>query len=51
MIRKKSFLIFVAVVGVILLAAGMSQALEMRDGKKILVMGGRQPAANIDPSQ
>jgi len=51
MTRPKSFLIFVAVVSVILFAGGMSQAVEMRDGKTILVFGGRQPAPNIDPSQ
>jgi peptide/nickel transport system substrate-binding protein len=41
----------VAIVGMIFLISGMSQALEIRDGKKILVYGARQPAPNIDPSQ
>jgi peptide/nickel transport system substrate-binding protein len=48
---KKWFLILVAIIGMIFLVSGMSQALEIRDGKKILVYGARQPAPNIDPSQ
>jgi peptide/nickel transport system substrate-binding protein len=50
--RNKNWcLMMAALIGVIFLFSGVSQALEMRDGKKILVFGGRQPAPNIDPSQ
>jgi peptide/nickel transport system substrate-binding protein len=43
-------LLAACIVVTLILPAGAS-ALEMRDGKKILVFGGRQPAPNIDPSQ
>jgi len=49
--NKKWCLMIAALLGVIFLFSGVSQALEMQDGKKILVFGGRQPAPNIDPSQ
>jgi peptide/nickel transport system substrate-binding protein len=43
--------VMVLCVGFLLVLGGISQALEIRDGKKILVFGARQPAPNIDPSQ
>jgi len=51
MSSKKWCLTLVAIVGIIFLFNGLGQALEIRDGKKILVYGARQPAPNIDPSQ
>ena len=49
---KSKLWIFVLTVclGVTLSLGGTSQALEIVDGKKIMVFGGRQPAPNIDPS-
>jgi peptide/nickel transport system substrate-binding protein len=48
---KKWSLMVVALVVVGLIFGGTTQAVEIRDGKKILVFGARQPAPNIDPSQ
>ncbi len=50
---KSKLWIFVLTVclGLTLSLGGTSQALQIVDGKKILVFGGRQPAPNIDPSQ
>ncbi len=49
---KSKLWIFVLTVclGLTLSLGGTSQALEIVDGKKIMVFGGRQPAPNIDPS-
>jgi peptide/nickel transport system substrate-binding protein len=50
---RSRFWTWVVVFGLVsaFILAGAAQALEIRDGKKILVFGGRQPAPNIDPSQ
>lgn len=48
---KKWSLMVVALVVVGFIFGGTTQALEIRDGKKILIYGARQPAPNIDPSQ
>ena len=48
---KKWTLVITVLFGFFLISSSASQALEIRDGKKILVYGARQPAPNIDPSQ
>ncbi len=49
---KSRFLVIlmVACIGLIFSLAGTGQAIQIVDGKKIMVFGGRQPAPNIDPS-
>jgi peptide/nickel transport system substrate-binding protein len=44
-------ILLVTIVAGVCIFSGAVQALEIREGKKILVFGGRQPAPNIDPSQ
>ena len=42
--------VLVVCLGLTISLGGNSHALQIVDGKKIMVFGGRQPAPNIDPS-